>query len=86
MADIKYDDNGDRFEHGYDAGVFRDGTVTLDSKTGRYVLVDDDGVGFDPQTALSSLLGRKVRLTMISFEALQTLEEMTKAAQGNQSS
>jgi len=83
MAEIDYDNDGDRFQHGFDAGVLRDGTVTLDGKTGHLVLVDDDGIGFDPQAALATLLGKKVRITMISFESLQTIEEMTAAAQGN---
>lgn len=86
MSDIDYDNDGDRYENGFDAGVLRDGTVTLDGKTGRYVLVDDDGKGFDFHVALSSLLGQKVRVTLISFESLQTIEEMMKASQGNRPS
>lgn len=86
MADIEYDNEGDQFEQGYDAGVIRDGVVTLDHRNGRYVLVDDDNRGFDFQAALANHLGKKVRFTLISFESLQTLEEMTQAAQQNRPS
>lgn len=86
MSGIKYDNDGDRFQHGFDAGVFRDGIVTLDPQNGHFVLVDEDDVGFDPQKALESLQGKRVRITLISFDALQTLGELTEAAQKNKAS
>jgi hypothetical protein len=86
MADIKYDNDGDRYTNGFDAGVLRDGTVTLDEKTGHLVLVDEDGIGFDPQAALAELKGKRVRLTMISFESLQNLAEIYAASQNNRPS
>lgn len=80
MPRIRYDNERDRNAHGFDAGNIIDGTVTLDEETGRYVLVDEDGLGFDPQAALQALAGKKVRMTLISFESIIELENMYRAA------
>jgi hypothetical protein len=77
------DNDRDRFQHGYDAGVIVDGEVVFDEEKGRYVLMDEDGDTFDPFDALKSLNGKKVRMTMISFEAMMKMQEMYEATQGN---
>ena len=59
-----------------DVGQIVDGRVEIDPTTGSVVLVDDDGSRFDPIEALSSLLGKKVRLTMVSFEAIEAMEKV----------
>jgi hypothetical protein len=74
------DNDRDRFAYGYDAGVVVDGMVRL-NQTGVYELVDEDEEIFNPQEALRSLVGKKVRMTMISFEALENMENMYAAAQ-----
>ena len=84
MPHIKYDNERDRFAHGFDAGNIVDGEVALDEVTGRFVLVDEDGVGFDPQVVLQRLAGRKVRMTIVSFESLIELEDMYQTAQQGQ--
>jgi len=70
----------DRFAHGYDAGNIVDGIVERDSVTGEYILVDEDGERFNPQRALAMLLGKKVRMTMVSFDALEEMGKMYEAA------
>lgn len=76
---MEYDNERDRMAHGFDAGSIVDGTVTRDGD--RIVIVDDEGVAFDPASALASLEGRKVRMTLVSFEAMQDLGEMLKKAE-----
>lgn len=71
----------DRFVYGFDAGNIIDGTVQKDPETGDFILIDEEGVKFNPQAALKTLDGKKIRMTMISFEALDDMEEMYKAAQ-----
>lgn len=71
----------DRFAYGYDAGNIIDGVVKKDEETGELILVDDDGDVFRPVQALESLLEKKVRVTIISFDALQSMEELYAAAQ-----
>jgi hypothetical protein len=75
------DNERDRFDYGYDAGTIVDGEVKLDAGTGQYVLVDDDGKVFNPQRVLETLVGKKVRMTMVSFEAMENMEHMYAAAQ-----
>jgi hypothetical protein len=79
MTQIKYDNDGDRFKFGYDAGVIRDGTVVLDETTGNFVIVDEDGVGFDVQAVLANMVGDHVRITMVSFKSLQAISSMMSA-------
>lgn len=78
---VKYDNERDRNSHGFDAGTIVDGEVIFDESSGRFVLVDEDGIGFDPQHVLKELVGKKVRLTMVSFESLIELESMYQNAQ-----
>ena len=83
---MQYDNLRDRTDYGYDAGTVVDGVVTLDSNTGEYVIVDDDGIAFSSQRVLSSLTGKQVRITCISFEAIQTIEAMLRKTQSSESS
>lgn len=59
-----------------DVGQIVDGRVEVDPETGSVVLLDDDGSSFDPLAALSCLLGKKVRLTLVSFEAIEEMEKV----------
>ena len=83
---MDFDNERDRYKHGYDAGQIVDGVVTRDEETGRLILIDEDGVGFDPQAALETLEGQTVRMTMISHRAVQSMQEMHARAQGNKPS
>ncbi len=85
MSNRKYDNERDRFDHGFDAGQIVDGTVVLDDVTNRLVLEDEDGVCFDVQAALQTLVGKKIRLTVISFESIENIESMMKKIQVAQS-
>jgi hypothetical protein len=78
---MKFDNERDRNTHGYDAGLIVDGIVQKSLNTGTYVIVDDEGVGFDPQAVLAGLEGKKVRVTIISFEAIESITDMVKKAQ-----
>lgn len=78
---MDYDNERDQLTHGFDAGLIVDGTVVLDEVTRRFVVVDEDGKGFDPQVALQRLSGKKIRMTMISFESMETIEDMLRRAQ-----
>jgi hypothetical protein len=77
---VEYDNDRDRFAHGFDAGTIIDGVVTVDPDTGRYVVVDEDGKAFDPHVALSSIAGRSIRMTMVSMEAMETMEKLLEAS------
>ena len=76
---MKYGDILNRENLGYDAGHILDGKVVLDPVRGEYVLRDDEGQAFSTQDLLKSLAGKKVRLTCVSFEAMQDLEKMLEA-------
>jgi len=73
---MDYDNDRDRTTYGYDAGNIIDGEVQQDPKTGEYVLVDEDKVAFSMQELLKTLMGKKVRITCISFEAIEEIEKM----------
>lgn len=77
---MEFDNDRQRHAGGFDAGVIVDGVVT-DLGDGRLVLVDEDGVGFDPNMALSSLVGKRVRMTVVSFDAMQVMENLLSRAQ-----
>ena len=74
----KFDNKRDSHTHGFDIGTIVDGVVT--EYDGKYILVDDDGVAFDPQVALSDLVGKKIRITMIGFESLENIERLVREA------
>jgi hypothetical protein len=65
-----------KLKHGYDAGAIIDGVVKLDEKSGSYVINDCDGEVFNVNEALENLVGKRIRLTMISFDALKNMQEM----------
>lgn len=73
---MRYDNERDRNAHGYDAGAIVDGTVVYDEDRKEYVLVDEDGTAFSSQEVLKTLLGKQVRLTCVSFEAIESLEKL----------
>lgn len=75
------DNERDRFEYGFDAGVIVDGLVRVNAETGKIELVDDDGEVFCPEEALGTLQGKKIRLTVVSFEALESMTKMYGMAQ-----
>lgn len=75
---MKIDNERDRFLHGFDAGQIVEGTVKLDDATGRYLVVDEDGVGYDVHAVLSRLDGKAIRLTLITMEAVLNMESMLK--------
>lgn len=77
---MEFDNERGRHQHGFDAGQIVDGTVRRDPETGRMVLIDDEGVGFDPQAALETLEGQTVRMTMISHRSIQRATELMAAA------
>lgn len=77
---MEYDNVRDRHKHGFDAGQIVDGEVTKDPDTGRFVIVDDEGVAFDPQAALGTLEGEQVRLTMVSHRSIQRAQDLMDAA------
>jgi hypothetical protein len=70
----------DRYSYGYDAGNIIDGVVRQDPDTKMCTIVDEDGEEFVPQAVLETLIGKKVRMTMISFEALENMEKIYEAA------
>jgi hypothetical protein len=74
----QFDNERDRHTHGMDVGTIVDGVVT--EHEGRLILVDDEGIAFDPQVVLSSLVGKKIRMTMVSFESLENIERLVKEA------
>ena len=73
---MEYDNSRDRKKYGYDAGNIVDGVVTADPSTGELVLVDEDGVAFSSQCVLKELVGKKVRVTVVSFESIEELEKL----------
>ena len=78
MSDLEFDNNRDRFTYGYDAGAIVDGTVT--KYEDRFVLVDDEGKAFDPQAALGTMEGHKIRMTMIKFESIEGMAKLVEAS------
>jgi hypothetical protein len=73
---MEYDNKRERNLYGYDAGNIVDGQVVLDPSTNEYVILDEDGVAFSTQKLLKSLDGQKVRITCISFESIEKIEQM----------
>jgi hypothetical protein len=69
---VEFDNDRDRFVYGYDAGTIVEGTVSLID--GKSVLIDDEGVAFDPQAVLAGLNGKKVRVVIVSFEAVEAIK------------
>jgi predicted DNA-binding antitoxin AbrB/MazE fold protein len=80
---MKYDNERDRNLYGYDAGQIVDGVVTWDSDQERFILVDEDGIGFDPMSVLKLLEGKKIRMTIISQESMEKMSKMYDDVQKN---
>ena len=81
---MEYDNDGDRYTHGWDAGSIVDGDVCLDPDTGEYVVVNEDGKAFSSQAVLKQLEGKKIRITLVSFEIMDTIEKMMVKARTQQ--
>jgi len=78
---MDFDNERDRNAYGYDAGTIVEGEVRWSDSLNRYVIVDDEDVGFDPNAVLQKLDGMKVRFTLVSFEAIENVEKLLAAAQ-----
>lgn len=79
---MDYDNERDRFESGFDAGTIVDGMVAYDPEKDEYVVLDEDHKAFSSQELLKSLVGRKVRITCISFEAMEEIQKLVAQTQG----
>lgn len=83
-ASSDYDDPGidieqDRFAYGFDAGQIIDGVVKYDETLKTHIVVDDDGVGYAIEPALAKLKGQRVRLTLVTMEAMLKMEQMLQS-------
>jgi len=63
-----------KYDGGFDAGIIVDGVVKQVGDS--YIIVDDDGVVFNPAEAMNRMLGQRVRMTMASFETLENMSKM----------
>jgi|LakMenEpi03Aug12_release.lakeMendotaPanAssembly.Ray.scaffolds.fasta_scaffold2057120_1 hypothetical protein len=77
---MKYDNDRDRLKYGFDAGSIVDGVVKLDFDKNEYVIVDDEGVAFSVQELLKLLVNKKIRFTCVTFESIETIQNMMSAA------
>lgn len=75
---MEIDNEKDRFKYGFDAGQIIEGRIQKDESTGKYLIVDDDGVGFDVLAALDQVDGKNIRLTLVTMDALLAMEKMLK--------
>jgi hypothetical protein len=73
---MKYDNERDRLQYGYDAGNIVDGVVQYDPETKEYVIVDEAGVGFSTQALLKELETKKIRFTCVSFESIENIQKL----------
>lgn len=78
---MKFDNERDRYSNGFDAGQIVSGKVSRNPETGHFVIIDDEGVGFDPQAALESLEGQEIRMTMTTVKAMIEMQKMLEMAQ-----
>lgn len=74
---MEFDNDRDRYAHGIDIGTIVEGVVQVHD--GKLIIMDEDGVAFDPQIVLSTLIGKKIRMTMVSFETMENLENLLRA-------
>lgn len=65
-----------------DIGNIIDGVVQKDPGTGRYLVVDEDGIGYDIHSALESLDGQNVRVTLVTMQAIMNMELMLRGLNG----
>lgn len=80
---MKYDNERDRLKYGFDAGTIVDGEIKLDSDKNEYVIVDEEGVAFSVQELFKLLKNKKIRFTCISFESIETIQNMMAASNLN---
>lgn len=73
---MQYDNDRERTKYGYDAGQIVDGIVTWDPEKSRYVIVDEDGVGYDVQEEMKRLVGQRIRQTVISFSSMEEIHKL----------
>ena len=71
---MEFDNDRDRYKHGMDIGTIVEGIVR--EQNGKFIIIDEDNIAFDPQAVLSSLVDKKIRLTMVSFETMENLEKL----------
>lgn len=72
---MQEDNERDRFIHGYDAGIIIDGEVRI-NEHGNFLIVDDEGIATNVDAVMSSLVGKQVRFTVISLEAMNEMQNL----------
>ena len=72
---MQEDNERDRFIHGYDAGIIIDGEVKM-NEHGNFLVVDDEGIATNVDAVMSSLVGKQVRFTIISLEAMNEMQKL----------
>lgn len=72
---MQEDNERDRFTHGYDAGIIIDGEVRM-NEHGNFLVVDDEGIATNVDAVMSSLVGKQVRFTVISLEAMNEMQNL----------
>jgi len=65
--------------HEFDVGEIIDGVILYDDQLNKYIIMDDEGTKFDIQSAFEKLNGKKVRLTLISFDSMDKIEDFLKS-------
>jgi len=81
---MEYDNDRDRFAHGFDAGTIVDGEVRKDPDSGELVIVDDEGKAFSSQALFRLLEGKRIRFSCVAFEAMENIEKMMVKANAQQ--
>lgn len=61
---------------GLEIGIILDGTVVFDQDRKEHVIVDESGEAISIQEILSSMIGKRIRYTTVTFETLDSLEKM----------
>ncbi len=73
---MDYDNNRDRYQSGFDAGLIIDGEIQYDPDRQEYIMIDDEKKAFSTQEMLKTLVGKRIRLTCISFESIEYIENL----------
>ena len=71
---MEIDNTRDRFKYGYDAGLLVDGKVV--EKDGHIYVDPGDGTLLCVEDHLKTLLGKEVRLTVISTDAMELMSNL----------
>lgn len=77
---MKYGTGKGRFEAAGGSGMIFTGKVVVDPKRMRPVLVDPDGAAYDVIDDLKALVGKDVRVTVISVESVALIEQALENA------